>query len=845
MGYSEEHASSVGLILNLKTKRISPQFHVIYDDYFTTVRSVDDTDNIALNSLDWDTLYSRLPHDRVVSDEQDIPELSDEWLTPVEITDKNTRLRQRNRQPPTPLEPLQPFKQPESINMPPDEIIDLTDDSTIPQPSSHQREHASIKREPDKNSNNISPSEPKSPTSTPSVPSTSIQLPSPLSSPAHEPPVIKTRSGRVRKLNKKFFGDEFSNFHFGPDDCANLDLSNLQHFYHADRAQQELKRKYTKLDRHLEYLQGLDWDTSINALAASSTSFESQQFFTMLESYADPSTGILEEGHPLALASKVADSDTPRWKEALYGDNSEGFWEAMWIEVLTLLKMKAWEQVERTPEMNVVKSTWAFKIKRFPSGLVRKLKSRFCVRGDTQVEGVDYFESFAPVVSWKTVRLLLILSVILNLESSQVDYLAAFCQAPIDTEVYIDLPRGWHKLNEMGLPIKFKEGHVLKLQRSLYGLVQSPKNFFAHLKTTLLSEEVGFKQSEYDPCLFFSGSVICLVYVDDCLFFSPSQKDIDLAIERIKAAGMDLSKEDNAAGFLGVNIEKNPDGTVTLQQPGLIERIIKALGVDESNPKLTPCPTSPLQRDIRGRPFSAEFNYASVVGMLMYLCNNSRPEIAFAVNQCARYTHSPTELHAKYLKHIGKYLKKTSDKGLILNPDKNTALDIVCYADADFAGLWNKDEEHDPHTVRSRAGWIIMVGGCPVIWRSKLISEICLSTMESEYIALSTSCRDLLPLQHIVKEVGASLGMNEENLMTIKSTIWEDNQAALKLANLELPTMTNRSKHIGIKYHWFRSFVGKLWVVNPISTHDQLADIFTKGLPQPTFEKPRFRIMGW
>ena len=138
-----------------------------------------------------------------------------------------------------------------------------------------------------------------------------------------------------------------------------------------------------------------------------------------------------------------------------------------------------------------------------------------------------------------------------------------------------------------------------------------------------------------------------------------------------------------------------------------------------------------------------------------------------------------------------------------------------------------------------------MIAGCPIVWRSKLISEICLSTMESEYISLSKSCRDLLPIHDVVKEVGATFGLSEGKLMNIKSTIWEDNQAALKLANLELPYMTNRSKHIAIKYHWFRSFVGSKWSVEPINTKNQLANIFTKGLPQPQFEALRYKIMGW
>jgi len=184
--------------------------------------------------------------------------------------------------------------------------------------------------------------------------------------------------------------------------------------------------------------------------------------------------------------------------------------------MMTLQKIGAWEQVKKVDDMNVVPSTWAFKIKRFPSGLVRKLKARFCVRGDMQKKGVDVFETFAPVVSWTTVRLMLILSVILDLKSTQVDYTATFVQAPIDTDVYISLPKGWEHLNKMGLLQPFKAGHVLKFNRSLYGMCQSPRNFFNHLKGNLIKS--GFAQSKTDPCLFFTEKVVCVVYVDDCLF---------------------------------------------------------------------------------------------------------------------------------------------------------------------------------------------------------------------------------------------------------------------------------------------------------------------------------------
>jgi hypothetical protein len=117
--------------------------------------------------------------------------------------------------------------------------------------------------------------------------------------------------------------------------------------------------------------------------------------------------------------------------------------------------------------------------------------------------------------------------------------------------------------------------------------------------------------------------------------------------------------------------------------------------------------------------------------------------------------------------------------------------------------------------------------------------------MESEYIALSTACKELLPLQRIVAEVAETLEIEKGKVTEIRSTIWEDNEACLKLANLELPYMTNRSKHIALKYHWFREHTNKAWVVKPIASACQLGDIFTKGLPPDGFERLRFQIMGW
>ena len=862
LGYSSQHASNVGLILNPVTKRISPQFHVLFDDFFTTVRSVDDTHDPVLDEVNWDQLIRTLGTDRYFEHEDVdyVPPIADEWLSPEE---RQARVRRQQpihqREPPVQREPT--FQREPIVPDPPlqREITTLSDRlSSLETPQPKEEIQSAPQSSSSRSTSEIDPSNivtgrrsrsrtcRYSPEAFNAVMASTPSPPFPLSQQkaVSHPPTSNTKQQSVkvskpRNPCKKFFNAETYN---AIKDHESVDLSAIPQFYNVSQAEGAMKKKHTGFDRLDERLQQLDWDTSMSALAASTSSFESQQLFNLVEQYEDPISDFLDDAHPLMLAAKLNDQDTPRWKEATRGENAEGFWQAMWIEICTLIKMGAWELVDKKPDMHVVPSTWAFKIKRYPTGLVRKLKARFCVRGDLQKDGVDVFETYAPVVSWMTIRLLLILSVVLELETVQVDYTAAFCQAHMTHDVFINLSLGWQRLNKMGLPVSFAEGKVLKLKRSLYGQRDSPRNWFLHLKGKL--EEVGMKQSAHDPCLFIGRKTLCLVYVDDCLFFSPDKENIHQLIQDLKKKGLDLNIEDDVAGFLGLQIKKLESGFVSLTQIGLIDRIIKALHLEDANPKFAPAPKEPLGKDPNGTPFSQEFNYASVIGMLLYLLH-SQPEISFAVSQCARYTHNPTEKHATYLKHIGKYLKHTRDKGLLLNPKKDAPLDIQCYVDADFAGLWNQEEQADPHCVRSRSGYVILIAGCPVLWKSKLQSLIAQSTMESEYIALSTACKELLPLQRIVKEVAETFELDEGKMSEIRSTIWEDNEACLKLANLELPYMTNRSKHIALKYHWFREHTNKEWVVKPIASICQLADLFTKGLAPDQFEKLRFQIMGW
>ena len=517
-----------------------------------------------------------------------------------------------------------------------------------------------------------------------------------------------------------------------------------------------------------------------------------------------------DKWHHLALLAKGEDPEfNPTWEQAMNGPLAEGYKAAANTEVDTLAAMDVYEEVKRESWMNVLPGTWAFKKKVFPSGLVRKLKARFCVRGNRQVYGKDYFSTFAPTVSWTTVRLLLILSVQMNLANKQVDETAAFVHADIDLPpdyakmtkeekarqgVFVEMPRGFAK-----------QGYVWKLKKLLYGLCQSPCNFFLHLKSKL--EAIGFEQAtEVDPCLFISDKVICLVYVDDTLLFAREMADIDEVLTPlVDEQGMALEVEDDVAGFLGGHMKPNPqDSTITLTQQGPINRIIDALGCRDLPPVMTPA-EEVLGKDENGEPPNCTFNYASVIGMLWYVYRHSRPDLGFAVSQAARFAFKPTRKHELALIRIGQYLKGNADKGLVLKPIDTNEMVINAYVDSDFLGIYGKERRNDPDNVKSRQGYVLCLNGCPIIWASKLMDSIALSTMMAEYYALSGAMRELLPLRQTLQAVGKGMGISETSLTTFKTTVWEDNTGALALAKLDPGQHTARSRHFDVKTHWFWS----------------------------------------
>ena len=274
-----------------------------------------------------------------------------------------------------------------------------------------------------------------------------------------------------------------------------------------------------------------------------------------------------------------------------------------------------------------------------------------------------------------------------------------------------------------------------------------------------------------------------------------------------------------------------------MKQTGLIDRIIDALGLDSklSTNKWTPAEAEPLTRVKDGEPCQGSFSYASVVGMMLYLAGHTRPDIAYAVNCCAPYIFAPKLVHEVALKRIGRYLKATRDKGLILNP--SGTLKIDAYPDADFDGLYGYLKITDPACVKSRTGFLITASDCPMVWVSKLQTKTALSAMEVEIVALAHCCWELFSVCDIVKEVGDIVGLVTDDLSSMHVSVHEDNAGALVLAETIPPEFTPRSKYYAIKTVWFREEIQKRGIkLIKIDSVEQLGDIFTKGLPGAIFE---------
>ena len=364
-------------------------------------------------------------------------------------------------------------------------------------------------------------------------------------------------------------------------------------------------------------------------------------------------------------------------------------------------------------------------------------------------------------------------------------------------------PQGY---NSKYLPEGVTRGsHVLKLLRNIYSNKAAGRVWNKYLDKGL--QEAGFEPSKVDPCLYYKEGVILLVYVDGCILMGTTDAAIDEAIHALRASKQNFTIEDEGAvgNFLGVKIDCSDDGTNMLTQPQLIDLIIEDLNMkDNTKPRAFPaCSSKLLHKDTDGESIKANFHYCSVIAKLNFLEKSTCPDIPVSVHQCARFQDNLKKSHLQAMRTIGHYLIGTRDKGIMMRPDHTKSFE--CWMDADFAGSWYEPRAaKDPMTAKSRSRWVIMYARCPITWSSKIQTLTVLSTMEAEYIALSSALRDQIPIMQLMKEV-INQGIDANFAPPrVHCTVFEDNGVAIKL--VQLPKIRPRMKHTNNYYHHFHSY---------------------------------------
>jgi Reverse transcriptase (RNA-dependent DNA polymerase) len=547
---------------------------------------------------------------------------------------------------------------------------------------------------------------------------------------------------------------------------------------------------------------------------------------------------VLIEDEEFTSCAASNDPDIMYLHEAMKQPDKKKFIKAMEDEVRAHTENGNWILVSRKSvpsNQPVLPAVWAMRRKRdIATQEIIKWKARLNVHGGKQIKGVNYWETYAPVATWASIRLIMTMAALNKWKTKQLDFVLAFPQAPVETDIYMEIPSGF-KINS-------NQNKVLKLVNNLYGQKQAGRVWNTFLNDGL--KKIGFTQSVNEPCLFWRGTTIIIIYTDDTIVTGPHEEEINQAIKDI-GQEFKITHQQRVKDFLGVKVERDEEtGVVTFTQPHLIESILKDVGLcDNSNHRVTPAlSTRILFSHLDSKPHSENWSYRSVVGKLNYLEKSTRPDIAYAVHQCARFSSNPKVEHTQAIKMIARYLQGTKKQGIKCTPNMDS---FKCYTDADFAGNWNPTiAEEDSSTARSRSGYVIKYANCPIVWASKLQTEIALSSTESEYISLSQSLREVLPLMRLVEELALAGFHVHTGTPEVRCKVFEDNVGATTMA--QTPRMRPRTKHLNLKYHHFREAVeqGKV-TIHQISTLDQQADIFTKPLSAELFTKFRKLIMGW
>ena len=517
-------------------------------------------------------------------------------------------------------------------------------------------------------------------------------------------------------------------------------------------------------------------------------------------------------------------NDWPKWREA------------MQAELHSLIKRDVFRPVVQTPaSIKPVGNKWVFVRKRNENNDIIRYKARLVAQGFSQRPGIDYEETYSPVMDAITFRFLISLAVSEKLDMRLMDVITAYLYGSIDSDIHMKIPEGF-KLPE-AVSTKPRSMLSIKLQRSLYGLKQSGRMWYNRLSEYLLKE--GYVNNPICPCVFIkkseTGFAIIVVYVDD-LNLVGTREELTKTAEYLKKE-FEMKDLGKTKFCIGLQIEHFPNG-VLVHQSTYIKKILKRFNMDKAHPLSSPMVVRSL--DVKNDPFrpcekgeellGPEVPYLSAIGALMYLANCTRPDIAFSVNLLARYSSAPTRRHWKGIQHILRYLSGTTDMGLFYSNKSKEKL--LGYANAGYLS--------DPHKARSQTGYVFNYNGTAISWRSVKQTMVATSSNHSEIIAIHEASRECIWLRSMIHHIQESCGLS---FVKDKPTIlFEDNAACI--AQIKGGYIKgDRTKHISPKFFYTHELQKNGEIdVQQIRSSDNLADLFTKALPTSTFKKLIYKV---
>lgn len=512
--------------------------------------------------------------------------------------------------------------------------------------------------------------------------------------------------------------------------------------------------------------------------------------------------------NPLRLIHFAFFMDPDTVAEANGSPNATDWKTAMDDEIKSHAENITWSLTELPHNRKPIKAKWVFKTKSDDRGNIVRYKARLVAKGCSQKFGIDYSETFSPVVRYNSIRYLLALAVQRGLHIHQMDAVTAFLQGDLDEEIYMEQPEGYHD----------GTNRVCKLNRSIYGLKQAGRQWNLKLDDAL--RKYGLQKSKLDPCIYYTGDLCILIaiYVDDFLLFYKSESKL-AEMKNYLHRTFKMKDMGPVANCIGLNIRQG-ENVIDVDQCGYVEEILSRFNMQDCKPVKNPVDTSQKLTVQTVTPESSlvgKIPYQEAVGALLYLAQGTRPDIAFAVNDVSRFNISHDESHWKAVKRIFRYLRGTAN--MKLRYTRSNVENLIAYSDSDWASEIDKR--------RSCSGYVVIMSGAAICWSSKRQSIVALSSTEAEYIALSATACEIVWLLQLANELGQN--------MTNKAFLFCDNQSAIKLSLSD--AYRPRTKHIDIRHHRIRELIeSKTIKIAYTSTKQMAADALTKAVPVEKLE---------